>query len=43
MLLGDPDAQARWYFELKKQWLLALQNEVQFLNPLKPQTLEWIT
>jgi phenylpropionate dioxygenase-like ring-hydroxylating dioxygenase large terminal subunit len=43
MLLGDPDAQARWYFELKKQWQLALENEAQFLNPLKPQTLEWIT
>jgi phenylpropionate dioxygenase-like ring-hydroxylating dioxygenase large terminal subunit len=43
MLLGDPDTQARWYFELKKQWQLALQNEAQFLNPLKPQTLEWIT
>jgi phenylpropionate dioxygenase-like ring-hydroxylating dioxygenase large terminal subunit len=43
MLLGDPDAQARWYFELKKQWQPALQNENQFLNPLKPQTLQWIT
>jgi len=43
MLIGDPDTQARWYFELKKQWQLAVQDEVQFLNPLKPQTLEWIT
>jgi len=43
MLLGDPDTQARWYFQLKKTWQLALENEAQFLNPLKPQTLEWIT
>jgi phenylpropionate dioxygenase-like ring-hydroxylating dioxygenase large terminal subunit len=43
MLLGDPDAQARWYFELKKAWQLALENETQFLNPLKAQALEWIT
>jgi phenylpropionate dioxygenase-like ring-hydroxylating dioxygenase large terminal subunit len=43
MLLGDPDTQARWYFELKKQWQLAVQDQVQFINPLKPQTLEWIT
>jgi phenylpropionate dioxygenase-like ring-hydroxylating dioxygenase large terminal subunit len=43
MLLGDPDTQARWYFELKKRWQLTLENKTQFLNPLKPQTLEWIT
>jgi phenylpropionate dioxygenase-like ring-hydroxylating dioxygenase large terminal subunit len=43
MLLGDPDTQARWYFELKKQWQLAVQDQVEFINPLKPQTLEWIT
>jgi phenylpropionate dioxygenase-like ring-hydroxylating dioxygenase large terminal subunit len=43
MLLGDQDTQARWYFELKKQWQLAVQDQVRFINPLKPQTLEWIT
>jgi hypothetical protein len=43
MLLGDPNTQARWYFELKKAWQLALENETQFLNPLKAQALEWIT
>ena len=43
MLLGDPDTQARWYFELKKKWHLALEQGTEFLNPLKPQTLQWIT
>jgi phenylpropionate dioxygenase-like ring-hydroxylating dioxygenase large terminal subunit len=43
MLLGDPDTQARWYFELKDKWRLALEQETQFHNPLKPQTLQWIT
>jgi hypothetical protein len=43
MLLGYPDTQARWYFELKKQWQLCWRMKRQFLKPLKPQTLEWIT
>ena len=43
MLLGDPDAQARWYFELKKTWRLALEQGTEFLHPLKSQTLRWIT
>jgi phenylpropionate dioxygenase-like ring-hydroxylating dioxygenase large terminal subunit len=43
MLLGDPDAQARWYFELKKKWQQALEEGTEFLNPLKPRTLQWIT
>lgn len=43
MLLGDPDTQARWYFELKKRWHQALEQGTEFVNPLKPQTLQWIT
>ena len=43
MLLGDPDAQARWYFDLKKRWHLSIEQKTQFSNPLKPQTLSWIT
>ncbi len=42
-MLEQAAAKKARYFELRKQWQLALQNEVQFLNPLKPQTLEWIT
>jgi hypothetical protein len=43
MLLGDPDAQARWYFELKKKWQQSLDEGAGFLNPLKRRTLQWIT
>jgi len=43
MLLGDPDTQARWYFELKKSWHQAQENGTEFLNPLKPQILQWVT
>ena len=43
MLLGDPDTQARWYYELKKQWNMAQANDTPFTNTLTPQTLRWVT
>jgi phenylpropionate dioxygenase-like ring-hydroxylating dioxygenase large terminal subunit len=43
MLLGEPDMQARWYHELKRQWDLSQQNKTEFVNPVKAQTLHWIT
>lgn len=43
MLLGDPDTQARWYYELKKQWNVAQANETPFTNTLTPKTLRWVT
>lgn len=43
MLLGDPDTQARWYYELKKQWNVAIANDTPFVNTLKAQSLRWVT
>jgi len=43
MLLGEPDLQARWYHELKRQWDLSQQNKTPFVNPVEPKTLHWIT
>ena len=43
MLIGDPDAQARWYMDLKKQWQLAQQTGNEFVNPIAPATLRWVT
>jgi len=43
MLLGEPDAQARWYHELKRQWDLSQQNKTPFVNPVEKKTLHWIT
>lgn len=43
MLLGDPDTQARWYYELKKQWNVSLDTKTPFVNTIQPQTLHWIT
>ncbi|HEX8040229.1 MAG TPA: aromatic ring-hydroxylating dioxygenase subunit alpha [Chryseosolibacter sp.] len=43
MLIGEPDAQAKWYFEIKRLWQKAQQDNVPFVNPIKGQTLHWIT
>lgn len=43
MLVGEPDAQARWYHDLKKQWNAAVAQGTEFRNPLKAETLRWVT
>lgn len=43
MLLGDPDVQARWYYELKKSWTKSVEEGTPFENTLPSQTLRWIT
>ena len=43
MLVGEPDAQARWYYEMKKQWRAAQEQGTEFRNPLKAETLHWVT
>lgn len=43
MLLGEPDTQAKWYYELKKKWTQSVEEKTPFTNPLQPQTLHWIT
>jgi phenylpropionate dioxygenase-like ring-hydroxylating dioxygenase large terminal subunit len=43
MLVGEPDAQARWYYELKKQWKASQEQGTEFKNPLQPEVLQWVT
>ena len=43
LLLGDPDAQARWYHRLKQEFLRAKAEGRMFENPVKPRTLQWRT
>lgn len=43
LLIGDPDAQARWYYELKRQWVKSQETQTPFVNPLSPATLRWTT
>ncbi len=43
MLIGEPDTQARWYYEIKRLYQKAQQDNVPFENPVKSQTLHWVT
>jgi len=41
LLLGDADAQALWYYRLKKEALAATNDARPFENPLREKMLEW--
>ena len=43
LLVGDPDTQAQWYHQLKKQWHEAQEKHVPFTHHLKEQRLRWVT
>ena len=43
MLIGEPDAQSRWYYEIKRLYQKSQQDNVPFENPVKPATLHWVT
>ena len=41
MFLGDADQEARWYFQLKREWLDAQHENRPFNNPVQPKLLHW--
>jgi hypothetical protein len=41
MFLGDADQEAKWYFQLKKEWLEAEREKRAFKNPVQPKLLHW--
>ncbi|TAL01775.1 MAG: aromatic ring-hydroxylating dioxygenase subunit alpha [Rhodospirillaceae bacterium] len=41
MLVRDADTQARWYFQLKREWLAAAAEDRAPRNPIAPATLTW--
>ena len=41
MLVDDADTQARWYFQLKREYRRALTEGRPFENPVKPRTLRF--
>jgi len=43
MLIGEPDTQAKWYYEIKRLWQKAQQDKIPFDNPIKGQNLHWVT
>lgn len=42
-LVGDPDAQAIWYFKLKNEFLLSQSENRPFQNPIEETVLRWRT
>ncbi len=43
MLIGEPDTQSRWYYEIKRLYQKSQQDQQPFVNPVKSQTLHWVT
>jgi phenylpropionate dioxygenase-like ring-hydroxylating dioxygenase large terminal subunit len=41
MFLGDADQEAKWYFQLKREWLESARENRPFHNPVKPKLLHW--
>jgi phenylpropionate dioxygenase-like ring-hydroxylating dioxygenase large terminal subunit len=41
LLVGDADAQIKWYFRLKKEFQDSVREQRPFVNPLQPKTLRW--
>ncbi len=41
MLINDSDVQAKWYHQLKSEWVDAAEQGRPFVNPVKPATLRW--
>lgn len=41
MLINDADTQAKWYYSLKKEWDLHLEEKREFKNPVPDTTLAW--
>jgi len=39
--IDDADTQAKWYQQLKKEWMLSRQEKRAFANPLKATILKW--
>ncbi|MEK9684369.1 MAG: aromatic ring-hydroxylating dioxygenase subunit alpha [Rhodospirillaceae bacterium] len=42
-LSGQPDQQAKWYYQIKNEWARSVSQGQAFRNPLKEATLRWRT
>jgi len=41
ILIDDADAQAKWYYRLKKNWIQSTETGEPFVNPVKDVVLRW--
>lgn len=41
--IDDIDVQAKWYLTLKKEWTKSREEQRDFVNPIQPTTLKWMS
>ncbi|MGE3143659.1 MAG: aromatic ring-hydroxylating dioxygenase subunit alpha, partial [Hyphomonadaceae bacterium] len=41
--IDDIDVQAKWYMALKREWLKSHEEKRDFVNPITPTTLRWMS
>jgi hypothetical protein len=41
--IDDIDVQAKWYLKLKKEWRAAREEGRDFVNPIEPTILRWMS
>ena len=39
--IDDADRQAKWYQQLKREWIASRREGRAFVNPVEPATLRW--
>lgn len=43
LMIDDIDVQAKWYQRLKKEWQKSREEQREFVNPIEPVTLRWMS
>lgn len=41
MLIRDADTQAKWYYQLRSEFIKSHSEKRDFVNPVKSQVLHW--
>jgi phenylpropionate dioxygenase-like ring-hydroxylating dioxygenase large terminal subunit len=41
--IDDIDVQAKWYLKLKREWVKSREEKRDFVNPIEPTTLKWMS
>jgi hypothetical protein len=41
MLIRDADTQAKWYYQLRSEFIKSRAENREFINPVKSQVLSW--
>ena len=41
--IDDIDVQAKWYLKLKREWTKSREEGREFVNPIEPTVLRWMS